>query len=357
MRYTYCKVNKYTILIYDIIGQDWWTGEGITAKYIRSEVAKAEADNTIDGIDVRINSPGGSFMDGLAIFNTLASAKKPVNITIDGIAASMAAAIAFAKGKPTMAPNALLMLHTGSTVAVGNAQDFRTVADELDKFDNSLAVSLSQATGLDLQVVKDTFFNHKDNWLTAQEAADAGLVVIGDASAVDVADIKNLTIDQVYARYAKINAKADKESFIKGITNAIKGIFPVAHVAEPKPVDNLKPTDNVKIKATMAALLAVFAVAPKENEEVVELQPTDEQLKAVNDALVQAEADKTALANKEQELTAANARIAELEKTSGATAAGIKSTVDNGDGGGATAEKTPENIIAGARELFKLVSN
>ncbi len=350
-------MKKNVILIYDIIGTDWWTGEGVTAKSIKDQITAGENDANVDEHEIRINSPGGSMLEGIAIFNIIAGASKPVKTYIDGIAASMAWGIAYAKGLPIVADNALSMAHNASTYSYGNAKQLRTDADVLDKFDNSIAVSINKATGMSMEDISAKLLNYEDNWLTADELVTMGLGTKGEATEVDTAAVKNMTAAQVFASYVKENGPVKNEGWINKVASAIINSMPQPAAAAPAPVQQTakpQPTDNVKIKATMAALLAVFAVAPKQNEEVVELQPTDEQLQAVNDALAQGIEDKKALAEKATALDTANARIAELEKGAGAEAT---TTTASADGAGAAGVKTQESIIAGARELFNLVSN
>ncbi len=92
------------ILLFGIIGDEW---DGLDAKTIFGLIAGGDDDLT-----VRINSPGGYVMEGLAIFNALIGAKaagRKVTIHIDGLAASMASVVAMAGDEIIMADNALMM--------------------------------------------------------------------------------------------------------------------------------------------------------------------------------------------------------------------------------------------------------
>lgn len=350
------KVKKNIILIYDIIGTDWWTGEGVTAKSIKDQVTAGENDPNVDEHEIRINSPGGSMLEGIAIFNIIAGASKPVKTYIDGIAASMAWGIAYAKGLPIVADNALSMAHNASTYSYGNAKQLRADADVLDKFDNSIAVSINKATGMSMEDINAKLLNYEDNWLTADELVSMGLGIKGEATEVDTAAVKNMSAAQVFASYVKDNGPVKNEGWINKVAAAIKNSMPQPVADAPAPVQQTakpQPTDNVKIKATMAALLAIFAVAPKQNEEVVELQPTEEQLQAINDALAQGIEDKKTLATKESELAAANARIEQLETAAGAEAT---TTTAATDGAGSASKKT-EDVMDGSRKLFNAVAN
>lgn len=78
-----------TINIYSVIGEDFWTGEGMTPKIVNGVLRR----NKGKAITVNINSPGGSFFDGVAIYNMLREHDADVNVRIVGIAASAASVI------------------------------------------------------------------------------------------------------------------------------------------------------------------------------------------------------------------------------------------------------------------------
>src|SRR3990167_5217386 len=83
------------ILIYEQIWESFFA-EGLGAKQFVEDL-KALGD--IENIDIRINSPGGSVFEGLAIYNTLKAHKAKKTIYIDGVAASIASAIAMEIGR------------------------------------------------------------------------------------------------------------------------------------------------------------------------------------------------------------------------------------------------------------------
>ena len=98
--------NAAEIFIYGDIGDDW-DDETLAARNFVRELAELD----VEAITVRINSPGGSVTDGLAIYNSLRRHKADIHVEIDGIAASIASLIAMAGDTLSMAENALLMIH------------------------------------------------------------------------------------------------------------------------------------------------------------------------------------------------------------------------------------------------------
>lgn len=158
------------IYIYEQIGENWWTGEGVTAKaFVKDLKALGNAD-----INLHINSGGGSVFDASAIYTALKAHKGNVTSYIDGIAASAASWIALAANQVVMADNALFMIHNPFGGAQGNAQDMRDMADILDKIRDTMVTIYMTKTNLtesQLLAALDA-----ETWYSASEAKDAGFV-------------------------------------------------------------------------------------------------------------------------------------------------------------------------------------
>ena len=152
------------ISIYDAIGSF-----DVNAKQFVDELKDINAEV----INLRINSPGGSVIDGNAMFNALQRHPAKVITHIDGLAASMASVIAMAGDEVHMADNALLMIHNPWTFSMGDADELRADADLLDKMSASILSSYGRS-----QYEVDELKNLMDEetWFTAQEAFDAGFV-------------------------------------------------------------------------------------------------------------------------------------------------------------------------------------
>jgi len=156
------------IFIYEQIGEDWWTGEGITSKTFISDLGQIKAGQ----IDLHVNSPGGSVFDGLAIANALQRHPAKVTTYVDGLAASIASIIALAGDRVVMAANSLFMIHNPAGGVSGTADDMRKMADVLDKIRDTLVNTYEARTGLD----RDDLIAALDaeTWYTAEEALAAG---------------------------------------------------------------------------------------------------------------------------------------------------------------------------------------
>lgn len=216
------------IYIYGIIGADWWTGQGNTAKsFLRDFKQLEEKYNTIH---VHINSPGGDVWEGIPIANAIRASKRDVHTWVDGIAFSMGAIIAIAGKKVHIASNGLLMIHNASSLAWGNAKDLRKAADDLDKYDSALAQTISDKTGLSVDDVKSKWMDYSDHFFTASEALDEKLVDVVENYHGETPDnVQNMKANEVFAFYSKLD-KTEEKSFMERVTdNVRKAIFGDGH--------------------------------------------------------------------------------------------------------------------------------
>ncbi len=157
------------IFIYGNIGDTWSDDDVIASRFVR-DIAALEADS----ITLRINSFGGSVVDGLAIYNALKRHPAPVDVHVDGVAISCASYIAMAGDTITMAANAQMMIHAPWGYAVGNAAELRDQADVLDRYASALASGYSAKSGLSTSAVLSTLLEGADHWYSAEEAVAAG---------------------------------------------------------------------------------------------------------------------------------------------------------------------------------------
>lgn len=164
------KAEKAEIWIYEQIGEDFWSGGGVTAKQFQKELSEIRSSQ----IDLHINSPGGEVFDGLTIYNLIK--QHPANVTtyIDGLAASIASVIALAGDKVIMAENALYMVHNPWGVAMDDSSEMRKMADRLDKVGGSIATAYTSKSGKGEDEI--TALMNAETWMTAQEAFDFGFI-------------------------------------------------------------------------------------------------------------------------------------------------------------------------------------
>jgi ATP-dependent Clp endopeptidase proteolytic subunit ClpP len=153
------------ILIYDEIG-----AFGVPAKAFLDEL---RALGPVAELTVRINSPGGSVFDGVAIYNALKRHDAAITVWIDGIAASIASMIAMAGDEVVMPENAMLVLHDPSGLVAGSASDMRAMAEALDRMKAGMVTAYRDKSGRDDAEIEALMA--AETWLSAQEALEFGL--------------------------------------------------------------------------------------------------------------------------------------------------------------------------------------
>jgi hypothetical protein len=122
------------IWLYDQVGEGFFGG--MSAKQFNDELNKL---GKVDTVNLRINSPGGSVFDGVAIYNALKRHPARVEVDVDGIAASIASVIAMAGDEIRMASNSMMMIHDPHGFSQGGAGDMRKTADLLDQIKNVIS--------------------------------------------------------------------------------------------------------------------------------------------------------------------------------------------------------------------------
>ena len=146
------------------------------ASTVVAQLLFLESEDPGKDIHMYINSPGGSVTAGMAIYDTMNYVKCDVSTTCIGMAASMGAFLlsSGAKGKRYALPNAEVMIHQPMGGAQGQASEIEIAAEHILKTKKKLNDILAENTGQKLDVIeKDT---DRDNWMSADEAKDYGLV-------------------------------------------------------------------------------------------------------------------------------------------------------------------------------------
>lgn len=239
------------VMIYDQIGSGFFE-EGVTAK---SFAAELKAAGKVKTLNVHINSLGGSVVDGLAIYNSLAKHKARKTVHIDGIAASIASVIAMAGDEIRLAENGFVMIHDPSSIAVGSAEEMRKQADILDKVKASIVGTYAKRTGQSEETLSAMM--SEETWLSATEAKELGFAdVIGDS--------------------VKIAALATIDNFTN-VPDEVRRL--VASAAEPE-IQNEEPlimADETKVEAPSA-------VEPATVANVITQADIDNAAKAAADA-------------------------------------------------------------------------
>lgn len=157
--------DEAEVLLYDEIG-GWF---GNTADDLIAELKGISSPR----MRVRINSPGGSVFEGIAIANALRAHPATVTVQVDAIAASIASVIAMAGDRIEMAPNSMMMIHDASGMAWGNAAEMEEMAELLDLISDNIADAYAQRAGGTREQWRERM--KAETWYLPEDAVDNGL--------------------------------------------------------------------------------------------------------------------------------------------------------------------------------------
>ena len=157
-----------SISVYDVIGYDYWTGDGVTAKRIAGALRALGKGP----VTVNVNSPGGDMFEGLAIYNLLREHDGEVTVKVLGLAASAASIIAMAGDTIQIARAGFFMVHNAWIIALGNRHDLREFADWLEPFDAAMADIYVARTGQDTEAIQKLL--DAESWIGGSAAIEQG---------------------------------------------------------------------------------------------------------------------------------------------------------------------------------------
>lgn len=169
--------SPYTLFLYGEVNSE-------LAKYVVQKIGEFHKQWLENGIPdnereivVRINSPGGSIVDGYAIMDNLKAAGVTVITIAEGMAASMGAfllSVAGTKGNRFAFQNTELLIHQPLGGAQGQATELEIVVARMQKVKRRLNLLMSEATGKSVQEIE--IATDRDNFLSAKEALEFGLI-------------------------------------------------------------------------------------------------------------------------------------------------------------------------------------
>lgn len=147
-----------------------------TASLVVAQLLFLESEDSTKDISLYINSPGGSVTAGMAIYDTMNYIKCDVSTICIGMAASMGAFLLSggAKGKRYALPNAEIMIHQPLGGAQGQATEIEIAAQHILKTKKKLNEIIAANCGKTVEEVEKA--TDRDNWMTAKEALEYGLI-------------------------------------------------------------------------------------------------------------------------------------------------------------------------------------
>ncbi|MGG3234630.1 head maturation protease, ClpP-related [Priestia flexa] len=185
--------------IYGVIGESWWNEDWTSAVDVDNALKDAGTNN----IEIRLNSPGGSAFDGIAIYNRLMSYKKAtgakIKIHIDGWACSAASVIAMAADELIMGLGSMFMIHEASSGVWGVKGDFRSEADLLEELEEGIIDIYMTKANVNREEVRQKV--DAETWFSASKAVEIGFAT---SSATSVEGNKAEEIANLRAQNANL---------------------------------------------------------------------------------------------------------------------------------------------------------
>lgn len=248
-------------------------GPAAVAAQMRIGEVVCSADDALEAVEVTINSPGGSVMEGTRIYNALRQMSArgvEVTTTVDGLAASMGSVILMAGDIRQMTKGSRVMIHEASTMAWGDARTMKRNAELLESISAEIAGIYAERTGGDATAIRSLMFD--ETWMDSAKAQELGFVhaVIDydkkeDAENAAGFDMKPKGMTGILSKLfpgndevAKLEAAiADADSLRADLTAAQARIAELAPLAEV----------NAKLQADLAELNAKLDDAAKLKDE------------------------------------------------------------------------------------------
>lgn len=200
------------LTLYGEISDVSWWGDEVTPKEFKADL---DSLGEIDTLNIYINSPGGDVFAGQTIHSMLKRHKAQKNVYIDGLAASIASVIVMAGDTIFMPKNAMMMIHNPWTIGIGNAADFRKLAEDLDKIRESLIAAYENHSALlREEIIK---LMDEETWLTAEECLEYGFCdVVEEEKKVAASIDKTLLLRyQNTPRKLLVKSKPDDRELLK----------------------------------------------------------------------------------------------------------------------------------------------
>ncbi len=146
------------------------------ANVIQAQLLFLESTDNKRDIQMFVNSPGGSVISGLGIYDTMQYVAPEIGTICTGLAASMGAVLLCAgtKGKRTCLPHSRVMIHQPSGGMQGQFSDMEISYNLIKSMRNELYDIMAKHTGKTFEEIERD--SDRDNWMTANEAKEYGLV-------------------------------------------------------------------------------------------------------------------------------------------------------------------------------------
>lgn len=164
--------NVSELTIYGVIGESWFSDSYTSAKDVDDALNEANGKDVL----IRLNSPGGSAFDGIAIYNRLVAYKEQhkakITVRVDGYACSSASVFPLAADEVIMGAGSMYMIHEASVGLWGTKGDLRAQAELLEKLEDGIIDIYQTKTNISREELREKVNN--ETWFNSHEAVELG---------------------------------------------------------------------------------------------------------------------------------------------------------------------------------------
>lgn len=196
------------LYFYGDIVSDWMDAWSIEDKY-PEEIRRFLNEANGKDLNIYINSGGGSVFAGMAIYNMLKRHPGHKKVVVDGLAASISSVIALVGDEIEIPSNAYFMIHKPWSYCQGDAEDFKTRSDMLNKLEEGIISVYEEnlADGTSVDDIKNMM--SEETWMTGEEASK----IFNNITAVSSLNVLNCASDMEFKNRPKnlTNKKVDEE--------------------------------------------------------------------------------------------------------------------------------------------------
>lgn len=297
--------NKSKIDLFGYVGGSkeggFFEPDGFNEKEFLAELRAIPQDNALE---ISINSFGGSVYTALSIYSLLKAHKGAITFRIDGAAMSAATIItSVPNAKVIMPKGSMMMIHKVSSIAIGNVDDMRKAADDMEKLEQNILDIYAEKTGKSAAEIKS--FVDDETYFTAKEAVDFGLAdEVDENTAVVNKAVGEIVMLNGLAVSAKLFEHAPKDLLKADMPKASAVINPAEKENKTMDLETLKAEHpdiveairneamNEGIAQERARIQAIEEIAVAGHEEMVNAAKFDNAITAEQLAVNILKADK-----------------------------------------------------------------
>jgi ATP-dependent protease ClpP protease subunit len=241
--------DELHLTIAGTIGEDWWAEEFVTAKNVRDALKEA---GPVSLITVDLDSMGGSFFDGLSMYQALKDHPARVVINVGACAASSASLLAMSGDEIVMDETSTMLIHPVWSVTAGNADQHRKTADSLDLLSESAVTAYASRTGMSTDEVRSLMA--EDRFMSAKEALELGF-----CTSIRKAKQKPKALSEHDAR-AELRTLRTKAT-ASAVALRVAAMAPQKPHETPAPSDAPEATEKTQNMTQPAVFLAALCLA------------------------------------------------------------------------------------------------